>query len=141
MAALLEEEGCSHQIAVDSAGTSAHHIGEPADRRSRGCAAGRGVELPSISRQFVVSDFEQFDWVLAMDGDNQQALHALAPNAEARQKIHLLRSFDPDAPRHAEVPDPYYGGPGGFDEVFDLCQAACRGLLDQLRLQHPHIHR
>ena len=141
MAALLDEEGCSHQITVDSAGTGADHIGEPADRRSRRCATGRGVELPSISRQFVVSDFDRFDWVLAMDYDNRRALNALAPHPEARQKIHLLRSFDPDAPRQAEVPDPYYGGPGGFDEVFDLCQAACRGLLNSLRLQHPHIKR
>ncbi|HEY3593187.1 MAG TPA: hypothetical protein VGL13_04915, partial [Polyangiaceae bacterium] len=73
-----------------------------------------------------------FDYVLAADQDNQSQLERLAPTDEARQKIRLIRSFDPDAPEGAEVPDPYYGGPAGFDEVLDLCEAACRGLLQQI---------
>ena len=71
-----------------------------------------------------------------MDVQNRAGLLALAPDEQARAKVRLLRSFDPAAPPEAEVPDPYYGGPRGFDEVFDICERACRGLLDHLRRAH-----
>jgi protein-tyrosine phosphatase len=71
-----------------------------------------------------------------MDRQNRAGLLALAPDDEARAKVRLLRSFDPAAPPDAEVPDPYYGGPQGFDDVFDICEAACAGLLAHLRRTH-----
>jgi protein-tyrosine phosphatase len=71
--------------------------------------------------------------VLALDEDNARELRRLAPTDEARAKIHLLRKFDKDADPGAEVPDPYYGGPEGFELVFDICQAACCGLLEHLK--------
>jgi protein-tyrosine phosphatase len=85
------------------------------------------------AQQFTVRDFARFDHVIAMDDDNVAALRTIAPTPADAAKIRLLRSFDPDSPDGAVVPDPYYGGPKGFDEVIDMCEAACRGLLDELR--------
>jgi protein-tyrosine phosphatase len=136
MHALVAESGLAQRIVVDSAGTSAWHVGEAADPRSRQCALERGVELPSRARQFVTKDFGRFDYVLAMDSENHGELAALAPDAGARTRVHLLRSFDPASPHGADVPDPYYGGERGFDDVFEICEAACRGLL--LRVIEDH---
>lgn len=133
---LVEGAGLGDHIEIDSAGTGAWHAGERADRRSRQTASQRGVELDSIARQVTVKDFTRFDYLLAMDRDNLRELHDLAPNDAARARVHLFRSFDPDAPRGAPVPDPYYGGPDGFDDVFDICEAACAGLLAHLRREH-----
>ena len=68
-----------------------------------------------------------------MDGSNYSELLAMAPNPEAEQKTHMLRSFDPDSSPQASVPDPYYGGASGFDDVFDICYAGCAGLLQHIR--------
>jgi protein-tyrosine phosphatase len=95
------------------------------------------VALESRARQFVQADFERFDYVLAMDESNREHLSALAPNAAARAKIRLLSAFDPDATPEAPVPDPYHGGSDGFELVLDLCEAACRGLIEHLRREHP----
>lgn len=132
---LLDEAGLSDQIEVDSAGTSAYHVGEPPDRRSTAAAARRGVRLSGASRQVVPQDFERFDYLVAMDRQNVAALRRSARNDAERARIHLLRDFDPDSPPQSEVPDPYYGGPNGFDTVLDICEAGCRGLLDHLRAQ------
>ena len=80
-------------------------------------------------------DFDDFDQVLAMDRANRDELLKMARNGHDRSKVALLRSFDLSAPPDAEVPDPYYGGPGGFEEVFDICERACRGLLHQLTVE------
>lgn len=133
---LVREAGLHDSITVASAGTAGYHIGEPPDRRAREAARRRGVELPSRAAQFQVRDFSRFEYVLAMDGDNYRDLVRLTGDEEHRSRVHLLRSFDPAAPKGAEVPDPYYGGPQGFDEVFDLCEAACRGLLAHIRREH-----
>jgi protein-tyrosine phosphatase len=129
----VREAGLENEIRIDSAGTGNWHVGESPDRRA--CAAGRrrGIELSGAARQFRRADFERFDYVLAMDGANYDDLVELAPNAEAKKKIHLLRSFDPTSPANAPVPDPYYGGAEGFDEVVELCLAACRPLLERIR--------
>ena len=95
-----------------------------------------GTPLGGAARQFQPGDFARFDYVLAMDRKNRDGLLQLAPTAAARAKVRLLRSFDPAAPPDAEVPDPYYGGSKGFDEVFDICEAACQGLLAHLRRTH-----
>ena len=132
---LLEENGLSDQVAVDSAGTGAYHTGEPADARSARAALKRGVELPSRARQFKAADFERFDYVLAMDTSNFRNLEALAPGRYA-DKLFLLRDFDPQAAKGSSVPDPYYGGERGFEEVLDQCFAGCQGLLDHLVANH-----
>lgn len=129
---LLEREGLSERFEVDSAGTSGYHVGDAPDPRSFATAKARGVHLPSRARQFARADFARFDHVIAMDSENERLLLALAPDATARSKVRLLRSFDPDSPTGAAVPDPYYGEGDGFERVFDICEAACRGLLAEL---------
>lgn len=129
---LVAEGGHQDAFEIDSAGTAAYHAGERPDRRSTATARARGVALPGRARQFRAQDFDRFDHVLAMDVANREALERLAPSDAVRAKIRLLRDHDPQAPPDAEVPDPYYGGPDGFDRVFDICMAACRGLLGDL---------
>lgn len=133
MLALVRDAGLSGRIAIDSAGTGAWHAGEPADARARAAARARGIELTGTARLFVRADLERFDYVLAMDRANLGVLRQMARGPEELAKIHLFRSFDPAAPAGAEVPDPYYGGPQGFDEVLDICERGCRGLLAHLR--------
>ena len=124
------------QIEVDSAGLGAYHVGEMPDRRAQEASRARGVTLNSSARQFTADDFERFDYVVAMDVENHEDLLDLAPDAAAKATVRLLRSFDPAAPADAEVPDPYYGGPRGFDHIFNMCEAACQGLLDTIRREH-----
>jgi protein-tyrosine phosphatase len=133
---LVREAGLAGRITVDSAGTGAWHVGEERDRRSRAVASRRGMPITGEARQFQREDFARFDLVLALDEDNLRDLRRLAPSDEARAKVHLLRSFEPGAAPGSEVPDPYYGGPEGFERVFDICLEACRGLLTHLRRQY-----
>jgi protein-tyrosine phosphatase len=130
---LVSQEGLGERIRVDSAGTGDWHVGDPPDRRARAVGAKRGIPLSGTARQFTAADFARYDHVIAMDRSNRDELLRMAPGPGERAKVRLLRSFDASAPRDADVPDPYYGGPGGFDEVFDICERACRGLLDHLR--------
>jgi protein-tyrosine phosphatase len=130
---LVREAGLAGTIAVESAGTGDWHVGEERDRRSRAVASRRGMPITGQARQFTRDDFERCDLVVALDEDNARALRRLAPSDEARARIRLLREFEPGAAPGAEVPDPYYGGPEGFERVFDICLDACRGLLDHLR--------
>jgi protein-tyrosine phosphatase len=132
---LLEQRGLSGQIGVDSAGTAAYHIGEPADSRSARHALRRGVTLPSRGRQFREADFERFDYVLAMDSSNLASLQALS-KGRYDDKLHLLLDFDANSPSGSSVPDPYYGGEAGFEHVLDLCFSACEQLLDHLVETH-----
>jgi protein-tyrosine phosphatase len=136
MRAVLARAGLAEAVLVESAGTADYHTGELPDPRSRAAAQARGVPLTSRARQFVASDFARLDHVLAMDAENVRNLSRIAPDAAARAKIRLLRSFDPDAPAGAPVPDPYHGGEEAFEEVLDLCEAACQGLLEHLRREH-----
>ena len=135
MRALVQEAGLGRQVQLDSAGTGAWHVGEPPDRRATAAARARGIELHGAAREVTRTDFDDFDLVLAMDRSNMRALRRLAPNEEAREKVRLLREFDPASggATDLDVPDPYYGAAGGFDEVLDLVQAACAGLLDHIR--------
>ncbi|HLT36382.1 MAG TPA: low molecular weight protein-tyrosine-phosphatase [Enhygromyxa sp.] len=130
---LVRDAGLSGKIAIDSAGTGAWHKGELADKRARQEAQRRGIELHSVARQITAKDFELHDLLIAMDRNNVADLQALARGTIERGKIKLFRSFDPLSPGGAEIPDPYYGGPEGFSEVFDLCTAAGRGLLAHVR--------
>jgi low molecular weight protein-tyrosine phosphatase len=133
---LLAEMGLAERVSVDSAGTAAYHSGEPPDRRASAAARERGIELGGVARQFKAGDWERFDYVLAMARDNFDDLKQSARRREHGAKLFLLRSFDPGSPKNAGVPDPYYGGDSGFDEVLDQCEAACRGLIDHLRREH-----
>ena len=98
-------------------------------------ARSRDIVVEGEARQVTAEDFERFDLLLAMDRENERELLARAPDAQARAKVRLLREFDPAAVAvgDLDVPDPYYGGPRGFDRVLDLVEAACRGLLDEVR--------
>jgi protein-tyrosine phosphatase len=137
MRRLVEDAGLSHAIRIDSAGTAAFHVGERPDHRAREAARRRGLQLDRRAKQFLVHDFSTRDYVLAMDRENLAQLESLAVDVGFEGVLALLRSFDPLAPTDAEVPDPYYGEEGGFDEVLDLCEAACRGLLDRIRDELP----
>jgi len=130
---LVREAGLTDRIAIESAGTGDWHVGEPRDRRSSEVGRRRGIPLGGRARQFVTEDFGRLDYVVAMDRQNVETLLHLAPDGEARAKVRLLRGFDPGSPPDSDVPDPYYGGPGGFDAVFDICEAGCRGLLAEIR--------
>ncbi len=130
---MVNDAKLSHCITVDSAGTAAYHVGEPSDARSRGAGQKRGYDLNGRARQFTREDFRKFDYILAMDQDNLRALRKLAPDQASKEKVTLLRQYDATAEPGAEVPDPYYGGADGFDRVIDICERACRGLLEHIR--------
>ena len=119
-------------IEVDSAGTAGYHIGEPPDERSQEAARRRGYDMTPLRARIVEpDDFERFDLILAMDQNNLATLRRRAPVA-VRERVRLFLEFAPEAGA-AEVPDPYYGGPTGFEEVLDLVEAASRGLIAHLR--------
>ena len=131
---LVTKEKLTQKIQIDSAGTSAYHVGEPADPRSQSTANQRGIHLPSRSRQFKPHDFTRFDYVVAMDLSNYNHLMNLRTNRD--QKVYLLRDFDDTSPDKASVPDPYYGGVEGFNRVFDICLLGCKGLLEEIKQKH-----
>lgn len=132
---LVERAGLAEFIEIDSAGTGDWHIGQPPDPRSIAAARRRGIELTGRARQFQRSDWDVFDYVLAMDRANYETLRSWAPEGVAEEKLALLRSFDPASPPDADVPDPYYTR-DGFDGVIDLCIAACAPLLEHIRRKH-----
>ena len=133
---LVERAGLDEHVQLDSAGTSAYHQGERPDRRSAEAALRRGIELRGRARQFDASDFDDFDYVVAMDKANLRDLTQLCRSAADRTKLSLLRDHDPESPNGSGVPDPYYGGDDGFDRVLDICEAGCRHLLERLRRDH-----
>jgi protein-tyrosine phosphatase len=132
----VADSGLDGDIEVHSAGTAGYHIGELPDERARAEARRRGVDIDDPGQQFQGLDFDTFDLIVAMDHDNVAQLERLARTDDHHERIVLLRRYDEDAPPDAEVPDPYYGGEDGFRDVFDLIDAACRGLLDSLRTDH-----
>jgi len=129
----LAEEGMEDRIHVDSAGTGAWHVGEAPDPRSTEMALRYGVRLRGRARQVVREDFQTFTHVIAMDRENLRNLEALQREAGGIAHLNLLRDWDPEATGEAEVPDPYYGGPGGFETVYRMVERSCRALLDELR--------
>jgi protein-tyrosine phosphatase len=136
MRRLVGDAGLAETIAVASAGVSAEHAGEAADPRSRTAALRRGYTLGSRAQRFEPDDFARFDLVIALDRDNLRRLRAIAGDDHARAKLRLLREFDGDGPGPHDVPDPWYGGDPGFEEVLDLCERSCAGLLAHLRSEH-----
>jgi protein-tyrosine phosphatase len=126
MRRMVDEAGLAEEVEIESAGTSGWHVGEPPDRRAAAAAAARGYLLESRGREVRLSDFAEFDLIVAMDHANLRALRAMAPDREARLKPRLLLG-------DADVPDPYSGGPAGFEHVLDLIEAGSRELLAALR--------
>lgn len=132
---MLKDQGLVADIEVDSCGTHAYHVGEGPDRRSQEVAEQRGISLEHLrARRVEVSDFEYFDYVLAMDRDNLSILESMCPSQHA-DKLSLFLDFAPSR-SESEVPDPYYGGPRGFDIVLDMIEVASQGLLDDIRQRH-----
>ncbi|MCK9248850.1 MAG: low molecular weight phosphotyrosine protein phosphatase [Solirubrobacteraceae bacterium] len=131
MRGVVEDAGMGHRITVDSAGTGDWHVGSPPDPRSVAAAARRGVALDGRGRRVDDADFSSADLILAMDRHNLEELRGRAPDDAAAARVRLLREFDPESvgTGSLEVPDPYQGGPDGFEHVLDLVDAACRGLL------------
>lgn len=129
---LVTDAGLEASFAIDSAGTGAWHEGEGPDARSVEVAAAHGVELSGRARRVTAEDLRRFDVVVAMDRDNLAALKDLSGEAHGTARLHLLREFDPEADGD-EVPDPYYGGPSGFEKVYRMVRSACEGLLGALR--------
>jgi protein-tyrosine phosphatase len=129
---MVEEAGLAQRIYTASAGTIGYHAGEPPDPRAQAAARERGYELERIrARRVARDDFDRFDLLLAMDNDHHEHLLQLAPE-EAARKVGMFLDYGSN-PRVREVPDPYYGGPQGFEIVLDLIEDASRGLLAELR--------
>ena len=130
---LIEQAGLSEHILCDSAGTSSYHVGSPPDRRMSAAGASKlGIKLRGRARQFQKSDFQDFDLILAMDRENYENILSLDRTEQYQHKVRLICEF---CSRHTlkEVPDPYYGGEEGFNQVIDLLIDACEGLLTKVQ--------
>lgn len=129
---LAEQDGLPDRYEAGSAGIDDWHVGEPPDERMRRVAARHGLVYNSRARQFQRRDFDRYDLIIAMDRDNREALLGMARSPVDRAKIHLLREFDPQGGSNLPVPDPYYGGPGGFEEVYLMIERSVHGLWEML---------
>ena len=127
---LLEERNLSDKYVVDSAGTANYHVGERPDNRMLRTAEEHGVYLPSKARHAVSSDFKYFDVILAMDQSNYDDLNQIKPN-DATADLLKMRDFDEEY-KGGDVPDPYFGGADGFEEVFQILKRSCNNLIDFL---------
>ncbi len=123
-------------IQVSSAGTGGWHVGDPADRRAQAALASRGYSTEHQAQQFQTGWFDEYDLVVAMDRDNLKDLRRLARSRSSAQALRLMMEFAPDA-ESVDVPDPYYGSASDFDQVLDLLEPACRGLVAHLQALHP----
>jgi protein-tyrosine phosphatase len=133
----VAQAGLGQLISVDSAGTSSHHEGELADYRMRQTAQQHGISLTTTSRPIVRRDFQQFDYILTMDRSvhrDVQQMQAIGPRPNDKATVMLMRDFDREDVGH-DVPDPYYGGPDGFEEVFRILDRSCAVLLDHIRAE------
>jgi protein-tyrosine phosphatase len=135
MRALVREAGMEGQIELDSAGTGSWHVGSAPDERATAAASGRGIALEGAARQVSAADFDDFNLMIAMDSANLSDLRDLASDDRRREKVRLLREFDPASADTGDldVPDPYYGPGDGFERVLDMVEASCRGLLAQIQ--------
>lgn len=128
----VKEQGLQDYFYIDSAGTSAYHIGEKANSKSQAIAKKYGVHLPSIARQFYYEDLEEFDLILAMDSENFYKISSLDYKEQFSGKVHRIREFDPND-EDPDVPDPYFGGMDGFENVYQVLDRCCDNLLDVLK--------
>lgn len=128
---LVRDRGVEDHFEIDSAGTSGYHEGDPPDRRSVATARARGIDVAGASRPLTDRDLHEFDYVVVMDAENQSDVDRLRASAGGDARVHRLREWDP-AGRGLDVPDPYYGGTRGFEEVQDIVERSCAALLDHL---------
>lgn len=134
MKQVVEEEGVSQDFHIDSAGTGGWHTGELPDARMRSHGAKRGYDFCSRARQFRVSDFDAFDYIVVMDDSNYQNINNLAITPDHEAKIYRMIDFSQKF-SHDHIPDPYYEGASGFELVLDLLEDACEGLLRHIQNQ------
>ncbi|MEW6591849.1 MAG: low molecular weight protein-tyrosine-phosphatase [Pseudomonadota bacterium] len=128
----VREAGLESHVEIDSAGTHAYHVGSPPDPRAQQAIRQRGVDISSLrGRKVADADFERFDYILPMDGDNYDRLVERAP-AHHHGKIRRLLSFSRKYP-NLDVMDPYYGGPQGFEENLDMIEDAVQGLIRDIQ--------
>jgi protein-tyrosine phosphatase len=126
------DAGLGEKVLIDSAGTHAYHVGNPPDKRSVKTALSRSIDMQDLrARKVEFSDMIEFDYILAMDADNLAILKQMAP-MDLHSKIKLFMDFAPEL-GHQFVPDPYYGGDQGFDNVFNMVEVASEGLLEYLK--------
>ncbi|MCF8261690.1 MAG: low molecular weight phosphotyrosine protein phosphatase [Melioribacteraceae bacterium] len=135
MTKLISDKGLSDKIKCDSAGTIATHTGENADSRMMRHASKRGYDLTSIARQFKMDDFDKFDYIVVMDKYNYRDISAQSRNEKDQAKILLMTDYSGDNSLN-EVPDPYYGGAAGFENVLDILEKSCNGLLAEVIKKH-----
>ena len=129
----VAEAGLDGLVEVDSAGTDGWHEGDGADPRAVAVLEEHGYGTDHAARRFQASWFSRLDLVIALDSGHRKTLRRLAPTEQDAQKVHLLRSYDPDAGDDLDVPDPYYGGMDGFEECLEMVEAASTGLLAAVR--------
>lgn len=128
---LVNQKGFGNYFFIDSAGTSSYHIGEKANSKSRQVAQGHGVKISSRARQLESRDLEEFDLIIAMDSSNFQNIRRLDTKNLYADKIKRMRDYD-STPGDGDVPDPYYGGISGFENVFKILERSCENLLAEL---------
>ena len=130
---LVNREGLSDRVEIDSAGTYGGHAGERSDPRMRRAAEARGIEMTHRARQVREEDFDRFDLIIAMDDNNYEALFRLAPNRDAQQKIFRFREYLRHHPDWSYIPDPYYEGHEGFELVLDLLEDGCQQIVFEMK--------
>ena len=130
---LVNREKLDQKIFISSAGTGNWHIGNLPDERMRQTAQSKGIKLESRAQQFQSKDFNRFNLILAMDHSNLIRLSEIAPSSLPPDKLMLFRSFDPESNEDQDVPDPYYGGAKGFEEVYSMVKRTCPPLLDYIK--------
>jgi len=130
---LVNQKKLEQKIIVTSAGTGGWHIGDLPDERMRRTAQSKGIQLESRARQFQSADFNRFNLILAMDHSNLARLEEIAPSNLPPEKLMLFRSFYPECNGNQDVPDPYYGGAKGFEEVYSMVKRTCPPLLDYIK--------
>lgn len=132
---LVRENKLEQHFEIDSAGTHAYHVGSPPDERAQAACARRGIDISRLSgRKAVASDLQKFDYILAMDRENYENLRDICPPGY-ESRIRLFMEFALHRPEK-EVPDPYFGGVGGFDRVLDMIEDAAQGLLEEIWRAH-----
>ena len=127
---LVDQAGLTDQFNIDAVGTDAYHVGEPAHPGTQRILAAHGIRCESVSRRVHRADLTQADYIIAMDRYNYSDLQTLASRSSLNDRLHLLLEFVPDQPLR-DVPDPYYTR--NFQEVYDLVEAGCQGLLAHIR--------
>lgn len=136
MSGIVQKNDLQDIIKVDSAGTSGWHEGDLPDERMRIHGEKRGYDFCSRARKFKKSDFDDFDYIIVMDENNYNSVKSFASGKEQVEKIHMINKFSVQYNDHDNIPDPYYGGPSGFELVLDLLEDACEGLLQFIKKEH-----